>query len=151
MHHLPAGSSSFYTVFSSGFDRRGGRYESVTAMPSTEITSPSYREGWVIQPHLRARTQPGNDLSGRTSTSPNQARCRISAGPDSRGGSDNTSEIAMAILWCPNSFLELRQLRCIPATADGLDQENAGIHSPPFNVDVIALIGQEHRLRGNDL
>jgi hypothetical protein len=48
-------------------------------------------------------------------------------------------------------LLELRQLRCIPSAADGLDQENAGIHASPFNVDVIALICQKHGLRSNHL
>jgi hypothetical protein len=55
------------------------------------------------------------------------------------------------ISWFPNSFLELRQLRRIPSTADGLHEENAGVHPTPLNVDVVALVGQQYRLRGDDL
>ena len=47
--------------------------------------------------------------------------------------------------------LQPRQLRRIPSAADGLDQQDAGIHSPPLNIDVIALICQQHRLRSNHL
>jgi hypothetical protein len=42
-------------------------------------------------------------------------------------------------------------LRNIPPTADGLDEEDAGIHATPPNIDVIALICQQHRLRRDDL
>src|SRR5580704_7337641 len=47
--------------------------------------------------------------------------------------------------------LQPRQLRRIPSTADGLDQQDAGIHPPPLNIDIIALICQQHRLRSNHL
>jgi hypothetical protein len=47
--------------------------------------------------------------------------------------------------------LELWQLCCIPSAADGLDEENAGIYTSPHNVDVIALVCQQYRLRRDDL
>jgi hypothetical protein len=47
--------------------------------------------------------------------------------------------------------LQPRQLRCIPTTTDSLHQQHAGIHPPPLNIDVIALICQQHRLRSNHL
>src|ERR1700722_4195170 len=43
------------------------------------------------------------------------------------------------------------QLRYIPSTADGFDEEDARIHATPLNVDVIALICQQYRLRRDDL
>lgn len=46
---------------------------------------------------------------------------------------------------------ELWQLRRIPSTADGFYEEDAGIHATTLNVDVIALICQEHRLCRDDL
>jgi hypothetical protein len=45
---------------------------------------------------------------------------------------------------CP---LKLGKLRCIPSAADSFDQENTRIHATSHEIDVIALIGQEHRLR----
>jgi len=42
-------------------------------------------------------------------------------------------------------------LRNIPSTADGFDEEDAGIYATPPNIDVIALICQQHRLRRDDL
>jgi hypothetical protein len=50
-----------------------------------------------------------------------------------------------------NYSLEPWQLRRIPSTADGFDEKNTGIHSTPLNIDVIALICQQHRLRRDDL
>jgi hypothetical protein len=50
-----------------------------------------------------------------------------------------------------NYSLELWQLRRIPSTANGFDEEDAGIYASPLNVDVIALICQQHRLRCDDL
>ena len=50
-----------------------------------------------------------------------------------------------------HSLLEPWQLRRIPSTADGFDEKDAGIHASPLNVDVIALICQQHRLRRDDL
>jgi hypothetical protein len=47
--------------------------------------------------------------------------------------------------------LELWQLRGVPSTTDGLDQEDAGIHASPLNVDVIALIRQQYGLCRDDL
>jgi hypothetical protein len=41
-----------------------------------------------------------------------------------------------------NCSLEPWQLRGIPSTADGFDEEDAGIHASPLNVDVIALLCQ---------
>src|SRR3984957_1373069 len=52
---------------------------------------------------------------------------------------------------CHGSELEPWQLRGIPASADGFYQQDAGIHATPLNVDVVALICQEHGLRGDDL
>src|ERR1700678_3296302 len=46
---------------------------------------------------------------------------------------------------------ELRQLRRIPSTADGFDEKDAGIHASTLNVDVIALICEQHSLRRDDL
>ena len=42
-------------------------------------------------------------------------------------------------------------MRNIPSTADDFDEEDAGIHATPLNVDVIALICQQHRLCRDDL
>jgi hypothetical protein len=46
---------------------------------------------------------------------------------------------------------KLRQLRRIPSTADGFYEEDAGIHATPLNIDAIALICHQHRLRRDDL
>jgi hypothetical protein len=50
-----------------------------------------------------------------------------------------------------HSLLEPWQLRRIPSTADGFDEKDAGVHASPLNVDVIALICQQHGLRRDDL
>src|SRR5260221_13795545 len=49
------------------------------------------------------------------------------------------------------SSLNLRQLSGVPSTADGLDEEDARVHAPPLDVDIVALVRQENRLRGDDL
>ena len=46
-----------------------------------------------------------------------------------------------------NYLLEPWQLRHIPSTADGFDEKDAGIHASPLNVDIVALVCQQHRLR----
>jgi hypothetical protein len=43
------------------------------------------------------------------------------------------------------------QLRRIPPPAADFDAQDACIHASPLNVDVIALICQQHRLRRDDL
>src|SRR5260370_4132979 len=74
--HLPVGSSSFYTVFSSGFDRRAGRYESVTPMPF-------YRD--YIYPHLAkglGDPKPLRDVRQRIVPLAARTVLEIGVGPD---------------------------------------------------------------------
>jgi hypothetical protein len=42
-------------------------------------------------------------------------------------------------------------LRRIPSAADSFNQENTRIHATSHQIDVIALISQEHRLCRDDL
>ncbi len=58
----------------------------------------------------------------------------------SGGVSNNTLEVAVDIPLVSEQFLEPWQLRRIPSTTDGFDKENAGIHTSPLNIDIIALI-----------
>jgi hypothetical protein len=56
-----------------------------------------------------------------------------------------------SISLCANTILEFWQLACIPSAANSLDEKYACIHSPPLDIDVIALIGKKHRLCGDHL
>ena len=47
--------------------------------------------------------------------------------------------------------LELRQIRDVPAAAECLDQEHAGIHTAPQDIDIVAFVGQRSRLCSDDL
>ena len=51
----------------------------------------------------------------------------------------------------PTPNLQPRQLRRIPPAAENLNQQNTGIHSPPLHFDIIGVLRQKPRLRGNDL
>ena len=70
-----------------------------------------------------------------------------------RSAPDNNQIVVLIChdLFLLNYLLEPWQLRRIPSTADGFDEKDAGIHPSPLNVDVIALICQQHRLRRDDL
>ena len=47
--------------------------------------------------------------------------------------------------------LEPWKLRRVPPSAYGFHEQYACIHAPALNVDIVALIGQSNRLRGDDL
>ena len=44
-----------------------------------------------------------------------------------------------------------RKLRCVPASTDGLDQEDTGIHLSPKNVDFVSLVEEKSGLCGDNL
>ena len=51
-----------------------------------------------------------------------------------------------------NSFLsELGQIGCVPASAEGFDEQDAGVHLAAHDVDVVALVDERGGLRGDDL
>ena len=50
---------------------------------------------------------------------------------------------ALKAISCGNHGLEAWQLRRIPSTADGFDEEGAGFHSTPLNIVVMVLLRLE--------
>src|SRR4030095_1069467 len=47
--------------------------------------------------------------------------------------------------------LELRQIRDVPSAAERFDQQHAGVHTTPLDIDLVAFVGQRSGLSGNDL
>jgi hypothetical protein len=71
-----------------------------------------------------------------------------------RRSAPNNNQIVVLIshdLLILKNSLKLWQLRRIPSTTDRFYQQDAGIHASSLNVDVIALICQQYRLRRDDL
>ena len=52
---------------------------------------------------------------------------------------------------CVRRSLVLRQIGGRPTAAEGLDEQDGGIHPPAFNVDIVSLVCQRGLLRGHDL
>ena len=48
-------------------------------------------------------------------------------------------------------FRYLGQLRCAPSSSQGFDQQNAGVHATPQDVDIVSFILQRDRLRRENL
>ena len=53
---------------------------------------------------------------------------------------NNTLDVAVAIPLVSEQFLRILAVAMHPIHHHGFDEENAGIHTSPLNVDVIALI-----------
>jgi hypothetical protein len=117
------------------------RKETLLPMHATSRTPPA--------PHLRPDTAPDSRkrLGGRKERN---AKCSLGV-PIQELYQIKLLKMPWPLPWSPNSFLELWQLRCIPSTTDGFDEENAGIHTSLHDVDVIALICQQRCLRRDDL
>jgi hypothetical protein len=47
--------------------------------------------------------------------------------------------------------LELGQICDVPLAAERLDQQYAGVHTPPQDIHLVALVRERHGLSGNDL
>src|SRR5262245_66427724 len=47
--------------------------------------------------------------------------------------------------------LELRQIRDVPAAAECLDQEHAGVHTAAQYIDIVAFVGQRSRFSSDHL